>query len=259
MHNISHLVCRYKSRKMKAGKVKITQDQNVVVRAKRLVPDDKLFKPLNAKLNKNGNNDSWSYESYDSFPAGLKKLCDDIFDDDDDKEDGSKINVNIYPPGCLDQLKAGSMSDKVGIFTFGANSVVKCEVNHRLMSMAIKNIPKDAVMRTKEIMFSKDGSYFVDGYPFALVSDYIEQSGKYTTGQQKGSRPKTINLHADRRNRWMLVFCKTAGKKILKKIIDTVKSATGKDIGDDAEEAMDKLFGDTCEDDKRISSLADDL
>jgi len=242
---------------MKTSKIKIGQNQQEIVRAKLYRPDDKVFKSLKVKLEKNGNSSSWSYQSFESFPSGIKILCEEVFGKVDD---GIKINANVYPPECLERIKVGSMSDKVGIFMMGCNGVIKCEINPTLLGMAQINIPKDAALKTKEVHFHPGGSHFTDGYPFSLVSDYVEQHGRYTLGGLKGGRPKTINIPADRRGRWVIVLSQTAGKKTIERIVKTVKDITGKDI--DTNDITGGLLGGVGgedEVDERIANLADDL
>jgi hypothetical protein len=224
---------------MKANKIK-SQQQNDTVRAQLYRIDPKSLKPLVTRNIKNNNADMFSYDSYNSFPASVKEMYKHIFKSAPDSDE--KVKCDVYPPLCTDKIVVGSMSDKIAFFAYGKEGVIKCEVNPTLISMAGIAIPKNAALRTKEIVFRAEGSYYIDGYPFSLVSDYSEQTGRHVIEGYKGGRRDIINIATDRRGRWLMIFSQTSGQKTVEKIIRTVKAVSGKDINGEADMASQTLF-----------------
>lgn len=227
---------------MKINNVK-SQQQNETVRALLYRLDNKMLKPLIAKNIKNNNTNMFTYDSYHSFPASVKEMYRHIFNSDTSEMDSDvKVKCNVYPPGCRDKIVVGSMSDQIAFLSYGKDNVIRCDVNPTLIDMAGVTIPKGASLRTKEIVFRPDGSYHIDGYPFSLVSDYTEQTGKYVISGYRGGRKECVNIPEDKRGRWLIVFSQTAGKKTINKIIKTVKAVSGKDVDGEADAAAQTLF-----------------
>ena len=211
---------------MKTTKVK--QDpQQELIRAKLHKVKEGSLAPIIKKVERSGNQ-KLHFDSFGSFPSVVRDIYRKIYDDVDVLMSGKgvKVTCSVYPPGCKESIQMGSMSDSIALYIMGSDEVVSSEVNPKLLEMANIKVPKDSVMKSREIFFRKEGSYFMDEYPFSLVCDYntiSDQQSTYRLPPIRGGTSKNIRL--SNKKRWVFAFSKLCGHKTVEKIFKSAKGS----------------------------------
>lgn len=240
---------------VKECKVKQTPTRNLQRGA--FLPDkDKKFATWSAKTYKkmmdNSDLKEKTYGSFAELPDCIKDIYNKIYSNDEDicsKPGGKKSDISVkcvaYPPGCHSVINGTGINDSTSLYVYGGVEVVTAEPDPRIMEMAGFKLPKGGEINSRQIYFRDGGSYFVDEYPFSIISNYTIRSRTdpvCTIPASKGGRPKKISL--GRKDKWILFFTRTCGHHTIEKIIKTVtgKGSDSLNLGEEASKMFKKAL-----------------
>lgn len=197
------------------------QVQNQTIRAKSVKLSDKVLEDIKKKV-KEGD-DKREYESLASFPGFASEIYRQIFDGNGEGESGDerlkKVSCTVYPPGYKGAIECSPINDSVAIFVLGRDEVFEVSTKRNIVEQMPKVHREALEQNVKTVYFKEGSSYFLDSFPFSLISDYRQMS---QTGQRitlpafKGGKERTIKLGT---SNYVIVFSRLCGETTIKKII----------------------------------------
>lgn len=177
-----------------------------------------------------------TYDGIDCMPPYISSLYKKIYNNDEDivKKGGSskdvKVSCTVYPPGVCEEMSAGAMlSDSVAIVIRNENDeVIRSSINEMTLELlGMAGMGKKQLINDRTILFTKYKSrdycesYFIDEYPFPIVSDYKLLSNEMTSVKlpaPPGGKENTIRLKKNRS--WCFVFTRLCDKYTIEKILE---------------------------------------
>lgn len=196
------------------------QVQNQTIRAKCIKLSDKVLEEIKKKVN---GEEKREYEYLASFPGFASEIYRQIFDGNGEVESGDerlkKVSCTVYPPGYKGAINCSPVNDCVAIFVLGRDEVFEVSTKGNIVEQMPKVHREALEQNVKTVYFKEGASYFLDSFPFSLISDYrqLSQVGqKVTLPAFKGGKERTIKLGT---SNYVIVFSRLCGDTTIKKII----------------------------------------
>lgn len=195
------------------------QVQNPSIRAKNIKLSDKTLEDIRKKVK--AGEDKKEYESLASFPGFASEIYRQIFDEEGESGDErlKKVSCTVYPPGYKGAMECSPINDCVAIFVLGREEVFEVSTKHNIVEQMPKVHREALEQNVKTVYFKEGSSYFLDSFPFSLISDYrqLSQTGqRVTLPAFKGGKERSIKLGT---SNYVIIFSRLCGETTIKKIV----------------------------------------
>lgn len=165
------------------------------------------------------------YSGLDSFPPFASHIYKKIFNEEESQL--KKVTCTVYPPDYEGSLEYLPVNDSIAVCIIGKEDVLEVSTKYEIIEKIPKTYRGMMEDNIKTVYFREGVSYFMDSFPFSIISNYKQLSkftDRVTIPAFKGGRERDIKLNKD--GSYVLVFSRLCGEITIKKIISML---TGRD------------------------------